>query len=125
MFLAGPFVCGPARTLFFYLGLSGVGEFAFVLFAFSRQKGILTDDTIRLMIAVVAMSMALTPLLFLLNEKLIQTRFSPENNREDMEPDVIEEQNPVIIAGFGHFGNTTGRFLRAHRIGTTVLDNDS
>jgi voltage-gated potassium channel Kch len=39
--------------------------------------------------------------------------------------DHIDEKNPVIIAGFGHFGNTVGRFLRAHNIGTTILDTDS
>ncbi len=38
------------------------------------------------------------------------------------EADFISEKNPVIIAGFGHFGNTVGRFLRAHNIGTTILD---
>jgi hypothetical protein len=39
--------------------------------------------------------------------------------------DVAEEFNPVIIAGFGHFGSTLGRLLRAHDIGTTILDIDS
>jgi voltage-gated potassium channel Kch len=41
------------------------------------------------------------------------------------EPDAIDEQNPVIIAGFGHFGNTVGRLLRAHDIGATILDTNS
>jgi voltage-gated potassium channel Kch len=42
-----------------------------------------------------------------------------------MEPDNIDEINPVIIAGFGDFGNTVGRFLRANNIGTTILDIDT
>ena len=40
-------------------------------------------------------------------------------------PMTIEERNPVIIAGFGHFGNTVGRFLRANRVKATYLDIDS
>jgi voltage-gated potassium channel Kch len=41
------------------------------------------------------------------------------------ESDVQAENNPVIIAGYGHFGNTVGRFLRANNINTTILDTDS
>jgi len=60
----------------------------------------------------------------LLNEKVIQPRIIKQSV-EAREADIIEEKNPVIIAGFGHFGNTVGRFLRAHKIGLTVLDIDS
>ena len=79
------------------------------------------------MMAGVAISMAFTPLMRLLNEKILQPKIyrlyrstNPEN-----EADQIDERNPVIIAGFGHFGNIIGRFLRAHNIGTTILDTDS
>lgn len=44
---------------------------------------------------------------------------------KEQEADAVSEKSPVIIAGFGHFGNTIGRFLRAHGIKTTVLDIDS
>jgi voltage-gated potassium channel Kch len=44
---------------------------------------------------------------------------------EEKPADVIDEKNPVIIAGFGEFGITAGRFLRANNIGATYLDIDS
>jgi hypothetical protein len=69
--------------------------------------------------------MALTPLFLLLNDRVIQPFISRRNIKPQREADNIGEKNPVIIAGFGHFGNTVGRFLRAHNIKTTVLDTDS
>src|SRR4030095_8484939 len=112
------------QNLVFSFSISQVGEFAFVLFAFTLQQGILTPDTVSLMIAIVATSMALTPLVLLVNEKLILPRLIMEEF-EDRPADAIDEKNPVIIAGFGHFGNTVGRLLRAHKIGATYLDLDS
>ena len=112
------------QNLIFTFALSQVGEFAFVLFSFSLQSGILSDGTIDTMIAVVAISMALTPLLILLNEKVFQPGIAAAELGEEREADQIDEHNPVIVAGFGHFGNTTGRFLRAHNIGMTILDNN-
>jgi CPA2 family monovalent cation:H+ antiporter-2 len=105
------------------VALSQVGEFAFVLFSFSLQGGILPKEIVDVMVAVVAISMALTPLALLLNERVIQPRLNKQSVQE-READIIEEKNPVIIAGFGHFGSTIGRFLRAHRIGITVLDTN-
>ena len=115
------------QNAIFGFGLSQVGEFAFVLFSFTLQKNILPKETVDIMVAVVAISMGLTPLLNLVNEKLILPRFGncKEALDDEREADVVDEENPVIIAGFGHFGSTAGRFLRAHDIGTTVLDVDS
>jgi monovalent cation:proton antiporter-2 (CPA2) family protein len=112
------------QNVLFAVALSQVGEFAFVLFSFSLQEGVLPKETVDMMVAVVAISMALTPLFFLLNERVIQPRIGTKEAGNDREADEIDERNPVIIAGFGHFGNTIGRFLRAHNIGMTVLDND-
>ncbi|HYJ38016.1 MAG TPA: NAD-binding protein, partial [Chitinophagaceae bacterium] len=74
--------------------------------------------------AVVATSMALTPLVIMVNEKLILPRLR-KVVLEDRPADEIDERNPVIIAGFGHFGNTIGRLLRVNRIKATYLDLDS
>jgi voltage-gated potassium channel Kch len=60
----------------------------------------------------------------LLNEKFLLPRFGTEE-KDERAADEIDEKNPVIIAGFGHFGNTVGRFLRANKINTTFLDLDS
>ena len=113
------------QNMFFAFALSQVGEFAFVLFSFSRQHNILNEELTNMMIAVVAISMAVTPLILLMNEKLIMPLTAKKEQQSDSEPDQINEFNPVIIAGFGHFGNTIGRFLRAHSIPMTILDNDS
>jgi monovalent cation:proton antiporter-2 (CPA2) family protein len=113
-----------AQNLLFAFALSQVGEFAFVLFSFSSQNGVLSGELIDMMMAVVAISMALTPVLLLLHEKWVQPKYSRRETDGEKEPDAIEESNSVIIAGFGHFGNTVGRFLRAHKIGMTILDNN-
>ena len=116
-----------SQNVLFALSLSQVGEFAFVLLSFTMHEGIISKQTSDLMMAVVAVSMAFTPLLMLLNEKIIQPkiyRLYRDTKVED-EAAEIDERNPVIIAGFGHFGNIVGRFLRAHNIGTTILDTDS
>ncbi|HEY0732923.1 MAG TPA: monovalent cation:proton antiporter-2 (CPA2) family protein [Chitinophagaceae bacterium] len=113
------------QNLLFSFALSQVGEFAFVLFSFSLQEHILTPELTSIMVAVVALSMAITPLLLLLNEKLLLPYIGTRESFESKSPDRIDEMNPVIIAGFGHFGNTVGRFLRAHGIPMTILDNDS
>jgi monovalent cation:H+ antiporter-2, CPA2 family len=114
-----------SQNLLFAAALSQVGEFAFVLFSFSLQEGILPKNIVDIMMAVVAISMALTPLVMMLYEKVIQPRLAAGESRAELEADAIDEKNPVIIAGFGHFGNTVGRFLRAHGIKTTILDIDS
>jgi Kef-type K+ transport system membrane component KefB/Trk K+ transport system NAD-binding subunit len=112
------------QNLIFALALSQVGEFAFVLLSFTLQNGILDARTAGLLTAVVAISMALTPFVFVVNEKFLLPRIGT-SNKEVKEPDHIEEKNPVIIAGFDRFGNVVGRFLRASGINTTVLDFDS
>lgn len=115
------------QNMFFAFALSQVGEFAFVLFSFSLQNGILPKEIVDIMMAVVAISMGLTPLVIMFNEKVLQPRLGhcKESVTDERVPDSIDEKNPVIIAGFGHFGNTVGRFLRAHNVATTILDIDS
>jgi Trk K+ transport system NAD-binding subunit len=84
----------------------------------------LPQDTVKLLVAVVAISMGLTPLIMLINEKFILPGIGTEEKEQRAE-DVIDEKNPVIIAGFGHFGNTVGRFLRANNVQATYLDLNS
>jgi CPA2 family monovalent cation:H+ antiporter-2/glutathione-regulated potassium-efflux system ancillary protein KefC/glutathione-regulated potassium-efflux system protein KefB len=112
------------QNLLFAFALAQGGEFGFVLFSFASQQGVLPDELVAPLVAVVAVSMAMAPLLMLVNEKLIQPRFG---TREAVarEADEIHEKNPVIIAGFGRFGHIVGRLLLANGVGTTVLDVDS
>jgi voltage-gated potassium channel Kch len=108
----------------FAFGLAQGGEFAFVLFSYALQNGVLTSDVTNPLIAAVAISMALTPLLMLINEKLIQPNFGTKESVEK-ESDAIDEKNEVIIAGFGRYGSTIGRFLQANGMQATYLDIDS
>jgi monovalent cation:H+ antiporter-2, CPA2 family len=123
--LARLFRMGTDQGLVFAVSLSQVGEFAFVLLSFARQQRILDENLTAMLMAIVALTMALTPLMILLNEKLIIPRVGTEELAEQIEPDRIDEKNPVIIAGFGRYGNIVGRFLKANGIGTTVLEIDS
>ena len=109
----------------FALGLSQVGEFAFVLLAFSSQLSIADKTTVETFMAVTALSMTLTPILLLINEKFIQPYFGTREQLPAKTADDIDEQHAVIIAGFSHFGSTLGRFLRANGVQATILDNDS
>ena len=112
------------QNLLFGFALAQGGEFAFVLFSFASQQGVLGGELVAQLMAVVAVSMALAPLLMLVNEKLLQPRFgTPEVAQR--EADEIHEETPVIIAGFGRFGHIVGRLLLANGVRTTVLDIDS
>jgi len=126
LFVLGRFFrMGLDQNVLFAVALSQTGEFAFVLLSFIRQEAILPIETSTMLMAVVAISMAMTPLLMLINEKLIQPRLGTREKAENRAADAIEENNPVIIAGFGRFGSVVGRFLRANGIRSTILDVDS
>ncbi len=122
--LARGFRLGLDQSFLLAFALPQVGEFAFVLFSFANQEGVLETTITSPLVAVVALSMALTPLLMIVNEKLIQPRFGTLE-KSAREADTIEEESPVLIAGFGSFGSTVGRLLKANGVQTTVLDMDS
>lgn len=109
-------------TLFAF-SLAQGGEFAFVLISFSNQNNILPPPVSETLLIVVALSMAITPLLLLVNEKLIWPRITFVANEKAEEP-IDDHGNPVIIAGFGRFGMTVGRLLIANGIKVTILDNN-
>jgi monovalent cation:proton antiporter-2 (CPA2) family protein len=122
--LARVFRLGLDEALLFAFALPQMGEFAFVLLSFANQEGVLGQHITSPLVAAVALSMALTPLLLLLNERILQPRLGTRRAAE-RDADVIDEHNPVLIAGFGSFGSTLGRLLKANGVGTTVLDIDS
>lgn len=112
-----------SRDLVSY-ALAQVGEFAFVLFSVAQQGRILPADKIGPLVAVTALSMALTPLVLLIHDRL-----ASRCNRikvPDREADEIDEKhNPVIIAGYGRVGHIIGRMLVAQRVPCTVIDLDA
>jgi monovalent cation:proton antiporter-2 (CPA2) family protein len=112
------------QGLLFALGLAQGGEFCFVLLSFAEQNRVLDATFSATAVSVVALSMAVTPLLFIVYEKVILPRFAAA--RETREPDEIDEkENPVILAGFGRFGHVIGRLMSAAGVRSTVLDTDS
>lgn len=113
------------QNAIFGSSLNQVGEFAFVLVAFSVANGIFTQNIADMAMAVVAISMAVTPLVMLFNEKVLLRKIGTKEAAPAGNDVQAHEENPVIIAGFGHFGSTVGRLLRAHHIGCTILDIDS
>ena len=112
------------QNVLFSFSLAQGGEFAFVLFSFAVQNHVVSNTVANPLIGAVAISMALTPLALIINDKLIQPRFGTHEN-EEKEADSIDEKNPVIIAGFGNFGSIVGRLLSANDVGITVLEHDS
>jgi len=114
--------CGRADALLFALALSQVGEFAFVLLGSAQQ--LLPRETSDVMTAAVAASMLGTPLLMLVYQRLLARRSMLAERAAPREPDAIDERQPVIIAGFGRFGQVVARVLQGLGIGTTVVDHD-
>jgi len=110
--------------LLFSFALAQGGEFAFVLISFSSQNKVLSDELSGILLIVVALSMLITPFLLILNEKFIQPRIMFNTNKDEEADEIKDDENQVIIAGFGRFGVSIGRFLKANGISTTVLDNN-
>ncbi|XDA96867.1 cation:proton antiporter [Sulfitobacter sp. LCG007] len=105
----------------FALGLAQAGEFGFVLTAFSEQQGVMPSSVAATLLLVIALSMLITPLLFILYD-LISRRSEAAVERPD--DDEIDEEGPVIIAGIGRFGQIVNRLVQANGFHTVVLDND-
>ncbi len=106
----------------FTLGLAQAGEFGFVLLSFGLQSGVFAVEAAKTLSLVVALSMLLTPVLFVFYDRLIVGRLGA---RLDAEADEVDEQGPVIIAGIGRFGQIVNRLLVASGIQTVVLDHEA
>ncbi len=118
------FKLGTDQNLLMSFSLAQGGEFAFVLTSFALQSGVVTDDLAARTIAVVALSLALTPIVMLLNERFLMPRVGTREKAPGLSED-IHQANPVIIAGFGNFGQVVGRLLLANGVDATLLDVDS
>ncbi|MEB8432797.1 monovalent cation:proton antiporter-2 (CPA2) family protein [Cocleimonas sp. KMM 6892] len=108
----------------FIFALAQGGEFGFVLLSLSSASNVIPKDIVGILTAVIALSMVLTPILILLNEKYIQPLYDKDNN-DSMEETMEHQHNPVIIAGFGRFGQIVGRLLIANQCSVTVLDHSA
>ena len=110
------------QSFFIAFALSQVGEFAFVLVNFSKSLYLIDKQTSAEMLAIVAITMCITPFLLMLKERFLDDKF----NKEDTGALPLEPiaQSKIIIVGFGFFGSTVGRLLRANGVKSTVLDSD-
>ncbi|MBC7454423.1 MAG: glutathione-regulated potassium-efflux system protein KefC, partial [Massilia sp.] len=114
-------VPGSQRALFAFILAQG-GEFAFVVFGAAHTARVFTADVASILVLVVALSMVATPLLLLLHDQVIAPRY--RGNKKGPADAIETQEDHVIIAGFGRFGQIIGRLLRANQIALTVLEHD-
>ncbi|MEO9459959.1 MAG: cation:proton antiporter [Lentilitoribacter sp.] len=106
----------------FALGLAQAGEFGFVLLSFTVANNVIPESVADQLLLIVALSMLLTPLLFILYDKVIAPKYVIGQEREG---DEIEEKNHIIIAGRGRVGGIVERILRVAGYSATVIDFSS
>lgn len=106
----------------FAFALAQGSEFAFVLLSYAFKSKVIPAPIADMFTLAVAISMAATPFLMLLYSKWVVPRFlsilTPKHY------DTIHEQHPVILAGYGRFGQIIGRFITGQGIPVTVLEKD-
>ncbi|WP_434287979.1 monovalent cation:proton antiporter-2 (CPA2) family protein [Celeribacter sp. SCSIO 80788] len=105
----------------FTLSLAQAGEFGMVLTTFSLQQGVLSSYLGERVLLVIALSLLFTPLFFMLHDYL---RAKLSERMEDQPADEIDDQQKIIIAGLGRFGQVVNRLVQASGFQTTVLDHD-
>lgn len=114
-------ISGSDRWLF-TLGLAQAGEFGFVLLSFTVASSVIPRAFADQLMLVVTLSMLLTPLLFIVYDKIIAPRFTETQAEES---DEIDEQGSVIVAGHGRFGGIVNLMLLSAGFKTVVLDYQS
>jgi glutathione-regulated potassium-efflux system ancillary protein KefC len=115
-----PFQERPVFTLLLAQG----GEFAFVVFQAAAGANVFSAETSSLLIGAVALSMLLSPLLLVAIDKLLLPRYAQAGG--PVLDEISEPQGaPVIIAGFGRYGQIIGRMMLAEGVAATVLDHDA
>jgi len=120
----------PERPVYLVLLAQG-GEFGFVVFQTAAQAGVVNAPTASFLVAAVAVSMLLTPLLLLGADrwwvpKLAERAARAGPGGAPRPAEISEPQSaPVIIAGFGRYGQIVGRLLNANGLSATVLEHDA
>lgn len=112
-----------ANSIRFGVALAQGGEFAFVVFSVASVENILSDNMLAPLTLVVTFSMILTPALFWILDHWIEPYFS----KQELAPkyDTIPEQEQhIVIAGFGRFGQIVARVAHLHHIRFTAIDNN-
>jgi CPA2 family monovalent cation:H+ antiporter-2 len=120
--LGGLFGIKGADRWLFALALAQAGEFGFVLLAFAVGNSVIPGPLAEELLLVVALSMLVTPLLFIAYDKLVLPRFRRENERAF---DTIEDAGEIIVAGRGRVGGIVDRMLETAGHRATVIDYSS
>jgi CPA2 family monovalent cation:H+ antiporter-2 len=120
--LAVLFRIGGSDRFLFSLGLAQAGEFGFVLLSFAVANAVIPGELADRLLLIVALSMLLTPALFILYDRVIAPRFS---EREERDMDEIADHGDIIIAGHGRVGGIVARMLRGAGLKPTVIDYSS
>lgn len=102
------------------------GEFAFVVFQQAQSAQILSGRSSSVLVGTVALSMLVTPLVLVVIDRWVLPRFAHAAQGQGSPHALAEPQAaPVIIAGFGRYGQVIGRLLYANGLMATVLDHDA
>jgi glutathione-regulated potassium-efflux system ancillary protein KefC len=112
------------QHLLFALLLSQGGEFAFVVFGAAATAHVFSSDVASMLVVVVALSMVVTPLALALHGRIAAGRATGRRRGVEDADAIDPNDDHVIIAGFGRFGQIVGRLLHANRVRLTVLDHD-
>jgi len=114
------FNVGGSNRWLFSLSLAQAGEFGFVLLTFTVANQVIPQSIADKLLLVVALSMLLTPLLFIIFDKLIAPKFT--HATEERAADVIDKKAKIIVAGIGRFGSVVNRILTSSGYKTVVVD---
>ena len=119
MILAFVFKIQGSDRWLFALGLAQAGEFGFVLLSFTVVNAVIPADIADQLLLVVALSMLLTPALFIIYDRIIAPRFV---NAEEREMDAIDVKSNIIVAGHGRVGGIVARMMTSAGMAPTVID---
>ncbi len=108
----------------FTLLLAQGGEFAFVVFQAAAGAKVFSAETASLLIGAVAVSMLVSPLLLVLIDKILLPRYAKCSSTSTLEEIAEQQDAPVIVLGFGRYGQIVARMMLSQGIGCTVLDHD-
>jgi glutathione-regulated potassium-efflux system ancillary protein KefC len=112
------------RPVFVILLAQG-GEFGFVVFQAAQGARVMQAETGSLLVASVAISMLVTPLLLVLSDKWLASQLARQGGGAALDEIKEQQQAPIIICGFGRYGQVVGRLLNANGLSATVLDHSA
>ncbi|HEX5683048.1 MAG TPA: glutathione-regulated potassium-efflux system protein KefC [Ideonella sp.] len=115
----------PVERPVFVILLAQGGEFGFVVFQAAAHAGVIEAQTSSLLVAAVALSMLLTPLLLVGADRWCASRASGRPADRGLAPISEAQDAPIIIAGFGRYGQIVGRLLFANGLRATVLEHSA